>query len=149
MGMAPAMSPTSRKHRGSGQRQPGAAGTGPEKHRPAKQGGPLGEHHVHQHVDPADVLPDEVGGGLVKGGEDAGEVLPAAAQEVQEAKAPVAHKEHPGQGGTAPFRGHPGEKGVNSKKHLGPATHMGKLVGQPQGRPSRYRLAEMLSDRKG
>lgn len=108
---------------------------GRKKHRPSKQGGPLGEHHVHQHVDPADVLPDEVGGGLVKGGEDAGEVLPAAAQEVQEAKAPVAHKEHPGQGGTALFRGHPGKKGVNSKKHLGPRRPHGKLVGKPQGRP--------------
>ena len=105
-----------------------------EQHRPAKQRSPLGEHHIHQHVDPADVLPHQVGGRLVKGGEDAGEVFHTAAQKVEKPKAPVEGEEHPGQGRLGPALCHGGEKGVQPKEHLGPRRPHGQLVGKPQRR---------------
>ena len=91
-----------------------------EQHRPAKQRSPLGEHHIHQHVDPADVLPHQVGGRLVKGGEDAGEVFHTAAQKVEKPKAPVEGEEHPGQGRLGPALCHGGQKRRTAQRAPGP-----------------------------
>ena len=71
-------------------------------HRPAEQGSPLGDQKIRDGVHPADVFLHVVGGGLIIGGKDAGEILPSAANKVDKSE-PAAHKEQPvRQAGPAP-----------------------------------------------
>ena len=106
---------------------------GREQRRPAKQGGPLGKHHVHQHIDPADVFPNQVGGCFVKSGEDPSEVFHTAPHKVEKTKPPRKGKKDPAQGRLAPAVCQNGEKSVQPKEHLGPGHPHGQLIGKPQG----------------
>ena len=94
---------------------------------PAKQRGALGDEQVGDGVDPAHVGVDVVGGGLVEGGEDAGEHAGVGARTVQEvpkADAAAEEEQHKGQTGAlfaAQEAVHqhkiPGEHGVERGEH--------------------------------
>ena len=108
-----------------------------KQQRPAEQSGPLGNQQIGHRVDPADVFLHIVGGGLVKGGEDAGEVgpVPTPRKKVQKSE-PAASKKQPIGHRRPALAFQPAVKQqVSPQQHTGHGPDHGQHVGPAQSQP--------------
>ena len=92
---------------------------GGKQYRPAKQSRPLGQQHIHDHIDPADISLHVIGGSLVKTRKDPAKVFPAP-QKIEEPEAAVEKEQRPGKGRLPLVGQQPGNKEIAAEKHLGP-----------------------------
>ena len=107
-----------------------------EKYAPAKEGGPLGDEHVGNNVYPAYVFAYKVGGGLVKGGEYAGEIIGIggyAVHEVRKAEAAPKEEQHKGQHGLFIIPEPVLKEEVNTRHNREKGGYHGQHVGEAQG----------------
>ena len=120
-----------------------------EQHPPAKEQRPLGQHHVHHHVYPADVFLRQVGGGLVKLCKDAGKVFPPAAEEIYESQAAVEEEQSPGEKALVPAAQQPGGEQQKAEDHLAHGEPHGQGVGKIQRRAHQVQRGRHAVPQKG
>ena len=108
-----------------------------EQHRPAEKRRALRQHHVHDHVDPADILLDKVRRRLVKRRENPREirtVLTEIRQKVRDAEAAVQKKQRHRESGLCPAAQKTAEKQPRAEKDLRRREQHRQEIRELQGR---------------